>query len=82
MSDETTFDSCRECRRPLLEIDNRGQRLRGCMTCNIWWSTDGVKFRLSEEDLRALHSMRGSRFKKKKPRRCGADTGAGIREDR
>ena len=26
---------CFECKRPLIEIDNRGQRLRGCMTCNI-----------------------------------------------
>ena len=51
--------TCRECRQPLVEIDNRGQRLSGCMTCNIWWSADDKKVRLSEEDLAALHALRG-----------------------
>jgi hypothetical protein len=45
---------CFECKRPLVEIDNRGHRLRGCMTCNIWWSlTGGGAVKLSEEDLQA-----------------------------
>ena len=51
-------DDCRECKQPLVEIDNRGRRLTGCMTCNIWWSADDKKIWLSEEDLRALHAMR------------------------
>jgi hypothetical protein len=51
-------DDCRECKQPLVEIDNWGKRLTGCMTCNIWWSADGKKVRLSEEDLRALHAIR------------------------
>ena len=49
---------CFECKRPLVEIDNRGKRLTGSMNCNIWWSSDDKKVRLSEEDLRALHAMR------------------------
>jgi hypothetical protein len=49
---------CRECKQPLMMIDNRGQPLTGCMSCNIWWTADDKKVRLSEEDLRALHSMR------------------------
>jgi hypothetical protein len=57
MSDESTA-YCHECKRPLTEVDNRGQLLRGCMTCNIWWSHDGAKVRLSEEDLHSLHMMR------------------------
>jgi len=57
MSDESTVSYCFECKRPLTEIDNRGQLLTGCMTCNIWWSLRGAKVRLSEEDLRALHQM-------------------------
>jgi hypothetical protein len=41
-----------ECKRPLVEIDNRGQRRRGCMTCNIWWSlTGGGALKLTVEDL-------------------------------
>jgi hypothetical protein len=51
-------DPCRECKQPLVEIDNRRRHLTGCMVCNIWWSADGVKVRLSEEDLRALHLIR------------------------
>jgi hypothetical protein len=51
-------DTCRECKQPLVEIDNRGDHLTGCMTCNIWWSAEGDKIRLSEEDLRALHALR------------------------
>jgi hypothetical protein len=31
MSDEST-SACFECKRPLVEIDNRGQRLRGCLS--------------------------------------------------
>ena len=43
------MDDCLECKQPLVEIDNRGQRLTGCMTCNIWWSAEGKKVRLSEK---------------------------------
>jgi hypothetical protein len=58
MSDEST-SACFECKRPLVEIDNRGQRLRGCMTCNIWRSlTGGGAVKLSVEDLAALHALR------------------------
>ena len=32
---------------PLAEIDNRGKRLTGRMTCNIWWSADDKKVRLA-----------------------------------
>ena len=49
---------CFECKRPLAEIDNRGQRLRGCLTCNIWWSlTGGGPVKLSVEDLQALQQL-------------------------
>jgi len=58
MSDESTVTYCFECKRPLTEIENYGERLRGCLTCNIWWSPSGAKVRLPEEDLRALHKLR------------------------
>ena len=44
MSDEGAKSLCFECKRPLVEIDNRGQRFRGCMTCNIWWSLIDIEF--------------------------------------
>jgi hypothetical protein len=40
---------CFECKRPLVEIDNLGQRLRGCLTCK-----GGGVVKLSVEDLQAL----------------------------
>jgi hypothetical protein len=52
---------CRECKQPLVEIDNRAMYLTGCMTCNIWWTNEGEKVRLSEAYLRALHAMRRTR---------------------
>ena len=61
MSDESGASYCFECKRPLVEIDNRGQHLRGCMTCNKWWSlTGGGAVKLSVEDLAALHAIKRS----------------------
>jgi hypothetical protein len=43
----------------IVEIDNRGHRLRGCLTCNIWWSLrGGGAVKLSVEDLEALQKLR------------------------
>jgi hypothetical protein len=50
---------CFECKRLLVEIDNRGHRLRGCLTCNIWWSLRASgTIKLSVEDLQALQQLR------------------------
>ena len=51
------MDDCLECKQALVEIDNGGVRLTGCMSCNIWLSDDGEKVRLSEEDLHALQTL-------------------------
>jgi hypothetical protein len=52
-------ERCHVCKQPLIEIDNRGQRLTGCMTCNIWWSlTGGGAVKLSVEDLYALQQLK------------------------
>jgi hypothetical protein len=63
---------CLECKQKLIEIDNRGEHLIGCLTCNVWWSwwsTNAVK--LSEEDLHALHDLRRTKTSQKKDE--GAD---------
>ncbi len=58
MEDDTaSAPYCHECRRPLMAIDFYGERLKGCLICNIWWTPDDIKKRLSEADLRALHDM-------------------------
>jgi hypothetical protein len=50
---------CHNCGQPLIEIDNRGEPLRGCLVCNLWAAGDAKSWsRLSEEDLRPLHHLR------------------------
>ena len=67
MPEESAKSLCFECKRPLVEIDNRGQHLHGCMTCNICWSlTGGAAVKLSVEDLYAIQQLR--RMKKKADR--------------
>jgi hypothetical protein len=31
-----------QCKQPLIEIDNRGERLKGCLTCNLWSTVDAA----------------------------------------
>jgi hypothetical protein len=50
--------TCQECKQPLVAIDNRGQHLTGCLTCNEWHDNHGNLVRLSEDDLAALHALR------------------------
>ena len=38
--------------------NNGGERLKGCLTCNLWSTVDRKLWkRLSEEDLRALYAL-------------------------
>lgn len=61
MTDHDSTARCNQCKEVLIEIDNRGERLTGCLTCNLWSAADGKRWkRLSEEDLRALHHLRRS----------------------
>ena len=48
---------CHNCGQGLIEIDNQGERLTGCLTCNSGLSPKAM-VRLSEEDLRAMHELR------------------------
>jgi hypothetical protein len=59
MTDDEKTACCNHCKQALIEIDNRGERLTGCLTCNLWAAADGKRWtRLSEEDLRVLHRLR------------------------
>jgi hypothetical protein len=63
-TDPMTVQRCNQCGQELIEIDNHGDPLVGCLTCNLWSSADSTRWiRLGEEDLRALHQLRhgGSR---------------------
>jgi hypothetical protein len=50
--------TCTECHQRLVEIDNGGQILVGCITCNRWLDQDGNLVQLSVEDSAALHALR------------------------
>ena len=53
------MERCHNCGQELIEIDNRGQRLTGCITCNLWTAGEAKGWtRLSVEDLRTLHLLR------------------------
>ena len=55
---------CNQCKQELIEIDKEGERLTGCLTCNLWAAVDGDRWtRLSAEDLRALHQLRHGGYK-------------------
>ena len=59
MTDEEQIARCHNCKQALIEIDNRGERLTGCLTCNLWAAAGSKRWkRLSETDLRALHLLR------------------------
>lgn len=49
-------DTCPRCNGSLIEIDRFGERLIGCLECNLWtWPTsENVSMALPEDDLNAL----------------------------
>ena len=52
------IEHCIECKQPLIEIDNSGKQLVGCLTCNEWLDKDGNLIKLSVEDLAVLRALR------------------------
>lgn len=60
------MDQCNHCRQDLIGIDNRGERLTGCLSCNLW-SASGEKLwiELCAEDLVALHELRRAEASKR-----------------
>ena len=58
-ADAEEAERCHQCGQELIELENRGKRLVGCLTCNLWAAADNNRWiRLGEEDLRALHQLR------------------------
>ena len=56
-------ETCTECKQPLIEVDNRGEHLRGCLSCNKWRDREGKAVELSVEDLAALQALRWNQFR-------------------
>ena len=53
---------CDRCDAPLIEIDHYGDRLRGCIECNIWrGGKNAFVVELWVEDIEALRVVRQAR---------------------
>jgi hypothetical protein len=54
--------TCPHCNAPRIEIDRFGERLIGCVVCNLWtWrSSPSVTMALPEDDLEALRKRVGN----------------------
>jgi len=50
--------TCPHCHRPLIEIDYYGERLIGCVECNVWGRSGNatLPMQLPEHDLEALRA--------------------------
>jgi hypothetical protein len=49
---------CDRCEQPLIEIDHYGERLTGCLDCNVWNSSkSSFVVELSVEDVAALRDL-------------------------
>ena len=65
------MDHCNHCNQELIEIDNRGEGLTGCLSCNLWSASDeSLWISLSDQDLHALalHSLRHGGAAKQMPK--------------
>ena len=50
--------ACDRCEQPLIEIDHYGERLTGCLECNVWnGSKSSYVVELSIEDVAALRVL-------------------------
>jgi hypothetical protein len=62
------MDQCNHCRQALIGIDNRGERLSGCLSCNLWSASgETLWIELCAEDLVALHELRRAEASKRMP---------------
>ena len=53
---------CKQCNQRLVEIDNYGERLIGCIECNRWtWPGRKRPMELPEDDLEALKAVVASK---------------------
>jgi hypothetical protein len=54
-------DSCHRCGSPLIQIDHYGDRLTGCLACNLWQGDKSAFIvELEVEDWEALGKLRDS----------------------
>ena len=51
--------SCQRCGAPLIEIEHHGDRLMGCLACNLWQGTKAAFIvELEVEDWEALGKLK------------------------
>ena len=53
----------KRCSGTLMEIEDSGTRLTGCLDCNDWRSIDGLRrIKLADDDVGALRKLRGEQI--------------------
>jgi hypothetical protein len=63
---------CKQCNQPLVEIDNYGERLIGCIECNQWtWRGSKRLIELARHDLEALKGVKKKRPQEARPEAAG-----------
>ncbi|MGH6866563.1 MAG: hypothetical protein ACREDO_10435 [Methyloceanibacter sp.] len=62
---ESHILTCDHCRSPLTRIDHYGDRLDGCVSCNLWGApgSDRLLRRLNQEDIDALRGLSRPRLR-------------------
>ena len=67
---------CSRCGAPLIQIDHYGDRLTGCVACNVWrGDKDAFIVELAVEDWEALGKLREFVKWTLRPRRVGPKEG-------
>ena len=63
MTETCSTLTCDECHRPLMRIDFYGERLEGCLSCNLWTVAGGARLwrKLPEADIEALRGTQAGR---------------------
>lgn len=68
--------TCDRCGAPLIQIDHYGDRLTGCVACNVWRGDKGAFIvELAVEDWEALGKLKESVKWSLRPRRAGPKEG-------
>jgi hypothetical protein len=53
--------NCERCGSPLKEIDHYGERLTGCLECNVWRSSKrAFVVELLPDDIKALRGLKAN----------------------
>jgi hypothetical protein len=73
-------ERCNQCGQEIIEIDNGGMRLIGCLTCNLWSAEESERWvRLAKKTyVLSTNCAIADRDRKRRRKREGPDRGEGL----